>query len=91
MFSEYFRKKWTSSKLANSIHCLDNINIPTVLEDWDEKDGSIEDHKRRHGQVVTEMIVVMIIRTVFHAIMLVPIVYTGNYTIEYNSRYLNSN
>ena len=76
-FSEDFRKKWTSSKLAKFIHCLENINIPSVWKDWDEKDGSIEDHKRRHGQVVKEMVAIMIIRTVFHSLMLAPMVYTG--------------
>jgi len=75
--SEDFRKKWTSSKLAKFIHCLENINIPTVWKDWEEKDGSIEDHKRRHGQVVTEMVVIMVIRTIFNAVMLAPIVYTA--------------
>ena len=63
--------------LAKVIHCFENTNIPTVWMDWDEKDGSIEDHKKRHGQVVKEMIVIMIIRIIFHAVMLAPIVYTG--------------
>ena len=76
-FSEDFRKDWTSSKLAKFIHCFENTNVPTVWMDWEEKDGSIEDHKKRHGQVVTEMVVIMIIRTIFHAVMLSPIVYTG--------------
>ena len=45
--------------------------------DWEEKDGSVDDHKKRHGQVITEMVVIMIIRIIFHAVMLAPIVYTG--------------
>ena len=45
--------------------------------DWEEKDGSIDDHKKRHGQVITEMVVIMIIRIIFHAVMLASIVYTG--------------
>ena len=82
-FSEDFRKKWTSSKLAKFIHCLENTNIPTVWKDWDEMDGSIEDHKKRHGQVVTEMVVIIIIRHIFHAVMMTPMLYTGS-QIFYN-------
>ena len=79
-FSEDFRKKWTSSKLVKFIHCLENTNIPTVWKDWDEMDGSIEDHKKRHGQVVTEMVVIIIIRHIFHAVMMTPMLYTGSQT-----------
>ena len=75
--SEDFRKNCTSSKLIKFIHSLENTNIPTVWMDWEEKDGSIDDHKKRHGQVITEMVVIMIIRIIFHAVMLAPIVYTG--------------
>ena len=75
--SEDFRKNWTSSMLEKFIHCLENINIPTVWMDWDEKKGSIEDHKKRHKQVVTEMVCIMLIRTFFHSLMFTPIVYTG--------------
>ena len=59
------------------IHCFENTNIPTVWMDWEEMDGSIEDHKKRHGQVVREMVVIMIIRNLNHAMMLAPIVLTG--------------
>ena len=75
--SEDFRTNWTTSLLFKLIHCVENTNVPTVWMDWEEKEGSIEDHKRRHGQVVTEMVVIMIIRTIFHVVMLAPIVYTG--------------
>ena len=76
-FSEDFRRYWTSSTLEMFIHCFENTNIPTVWMDWEEMDGSIEDHKKRHGQVVREMVVIMIIRNLNHAMMLAPIVLTG--------------
>ena len=77
-FSEDFRKSWTSFKLSKFFHCLENTNIATVWKDWEEKDGSIDDHKERHGEVIKEMVVIMIIKTVFHVVMFTPIVYTGN-------------
>ena len=77
-FSEDFRKSWTSFKLPKFFHCLENTNIATVWKDWEEKDGSIDDHKERHRHVIKEMVVIMIIKTVFHFVMFTPIVYTGN-------------
>ena len=74
---EDFRNNWNSSLLFKFIHCVENTNIPTVWMDWEEKKGSIEDHKRRHGQVLKEMVVIMIIRTIFNAVLLTPIIYTG--------------
>ena len=76
-FSEDFRKTWTLSPLAKFVHCLENTNVPTVWKDWEEDGGNVEDHKRRHRQVVTEMVVIMIIRTIFHAFMLSPVLFTG--------------
>ena len=67
---------------------MENTNIPTAWMDWEEKDGSIDDHKKRYGQVITEMVVIMIIRIIFHAVMLAPIVYTG---VDYHSIFLDLN
>ena len=75
--SEDFRNNGDSSLLFKFIHCVENTNFPTIWMDWEEKTGSIEDHKRRHGQVITEMIVVMIIRTIINGVMMVPLIYTG--------------
>ena len=75
--SEDFRKNWNSYLLFTFIHCVENTNIPTVWMDWEEKKGSVEDHKQRHAQVMQEMMIIMIIRTIFNAIMMAPIIYTG--------------
>ena len=72
-----FKKTFTSSPLANLVHCLENTNVPTVFKDWEEDGGSVEEHKRRHRKVVTEMVIIMIIRTLIHGVMLVPLLYTG--------------
>ena len=76
IFSEDFRKS-PSPLLFKFIHCVENTNIPTVWTDWEEKKGSIEDHKKKHGNVLKEMTAIMIIRTIFNSLMLVPILYTG--------------
>ena len=75
--SEDFRKNGESPLLFKLIHCVENTNTPTVWMDWEEKNDSVEDHKQRHGQVLREMMVIMLIRSIYNAVMLVPIVYTG--------------
>ena len=76
----YFRSNWTSSLLLKLVHCVENSNIPTVWVDWDEREGTLEEHKERHDQVLTEMFTMMAIRAIFNAVMLAPIVYTGSTT-----------
>ena len=72
---------------------MENTNIPTVWMDWEEKKGSIEDHIRRHGQVMKEMVVIMVIRTIFNAVMMSPVIYTGknNWTIFQVKTFNSSN
>ena len=91
--SEDFRRNLNSSLLFKLIHCVENTNIPTVWMDWEEKKGSIEDHIRRHGQVMKEMVVIMVIRTIFNAVMMSPVIYTGknNWTIFQVKTFNSSN
>ena len=70
-------KSGPSSLLFKIIHCVENTNIPTVWKDWDEEDGTIEDHQRRHAEVTKEINTIIGIRSFFNAVMLVPVVYTG--------------
>ena len=60
------------------VHGLENVNMPTLWRDWDLDKGSMEDHKKKHTKVLVEMILVIIIRAVFHGIMIIPIIITGN-------------
>merc|ERR1719232_2214460 len=75
--SEDFRTNGTSSLLSKFVHCVENTNIPTVWVDWDEREGTLEEHKERHDQVLKEMNAMIAIRTIFNAVMLAPIVYTA--------------
>ena len=80
--SEDFRTNGTSSLLFKLVHCVENTNIPTVWVDWDEREGTLEEHKERHAQVLTEMNVMMGIRAFINAVMLAPLIYTGKVEIE---------
>ena len=64
------------------VHGLENANMPTVWRDWDMDPGTIKDHKKRQTKVLMEMILIMVVRIGFHAIMLLPFVYTGKHTIN---------
>merc|ERR1719232_1932275 len=75
--SEDFRTNGSSSLLFKLVHCVENTNIPTVWVDWDEREGTLEEHKERHDQVLKEMNVMMGIRAFFNALMLTPIIYTA--------------
>ena len=45
--------------------------------DWEEERDSIANHKKRHAIVVKKMVGIMILRSIFHAIMVALILYTG--------------
>ena len=59
------------------VHGMENANVPTVFQDWDLDTGSMEAHKKKHFRVLVEMILIIIVRAVFHAIMLIPLIITG--------------
>ena len=59
------------------IHAVECVSMPSVFRDWDMDDGSVQDHRRRHGKVLTEMVLTIIARFIFHSAMLVPVVLTG--------------
>ena len=63
------------------VHGLENANMPTVWQDWDMEKGSVTDHKRRQTRVILEMLLMMVVRAAFHALMLLPIIFTGKFII----------
>ena len=75
--SKHFKKN-CASLLEKMVHGLENANMPVVWHDWDLDKGSLEDHRQRHFKVLVEMVSIMVIRTIFHLIMLVPVLYTGD-------------
>ena len=63
------------------VHGLENANMPTVWQDWDMEKGSVREHKRRQTRVILEMLLMMVVRAAFHALMLLPIIFTGKFII----------
>ena len=59
------------------VHGLENVNIPSVWRDWDMDKGGITEHKRRRTRVLLEMVAIMVVRSAFHAIMVLPVIITG--------------
>ena len=60
------------------VHGLENVSIPSVWRDWDMDKGRMEDHKRRRTRVLLEMVAIMVVRFAFHALMVIPVIITGN-------------
>ena len=73
------------------VHGLENASIPSVWRDWDMDKGGIEDHERRRTRVLWEMVAIMVVRSVFHALMVLPVIITGNVKLYhlYNSGFFH--
>ena len=75
-----------STVLQMMIHSVECVSMPSVFRDWDMDNGSMEDHKCRQKKVLLEMLLTIFVRFIIHAIMLVPVIFTGkNYSIHLNS------
>ena len=66
--SEEFRKG--GIRFQKVIHIITNTNIPMMYCDWDYKDVSVEEHRRRYGCL-------LLVNTVFSLMLLGPLWYTG--------------
>ena len=64
--------------LQMMIHSVECVSMPSIFRDWDMDNGSVEDHKWRHKKVLVEMMLIIFVRFIIHAIMLVPVIFTGN-------------
>ena len=56
--------------------------MPAVWQDWDMEKGSVRDHKRRQTRVILEMLLIMMVRAAFHALMLLPIIWERHALLE---------
>ena len=48
-----------------------------MYRDWDHKDVSVEEHRRRYKKTETEMGCLLLVNTVFSLVLLGPLWYTG--------------
>ena len=86
--SSKFRQSTVLQMIIHSVECL---SMPSAFRDWDMDNGSVEDHKCRHKKVLLEMLLTIFVRFIIHAIMLVPVIFTGkNYPSCSNSSEWNS-
>ena len=74
--SEEFRKGGIRSG-PKVIHIITNTNIPMMYCDWDYKDVSVEEHRRRYKKTEIEMACLLLVNTVFSLILLGPLWYTS--------------
>ena len=69
--SEHFSKFCTfKNSLEVVVYVLENINTPTVWRDWDTDAGTDDLYTIKHRKVVIEMVLMMLVRNLFHFIML---------------------
>ena len=69
--SEHFSKFSTfKNSLEVVVYVLENTNTPTVCRDWDTGVGTDDDHTIKHRKVFIEMVLMMLVRNLFHFIML---------------------
>ena len=73
--SEEFRKG--GIRFQKVIHIITNTNIPMMYCDWDYKDVSVEEHRRRYKKTEIEMGCLLLVNTVFSLMLLGPLWYTG--------------
>ena len=62
------------SAIDTLIHGISNCFIPHPMEEWDEKEGTVEMHRQRKYLVWIEMVASIILNFVFNVILLVPLI-----------------
>lgn len=71
------KKFQQADKLDKFLHCMENLNIAYPFQDFDYLSGTAEEHKDRFRKVNIEVLCTMLVNFIFHALMLIPLWYTG--------------
>ena len=82
-----FISKWkTSNIFVNNLnfldkfmHCVENTNIASNVQEWDDGKGDALAHKKRMEANLKETVIVIWIKTFFNIVLLMPICYLGKY------------
>ena len=76
----YFVKKYSNPKpfdrldwLNKIIHSMENSQIPSPMEDFEELPGSVNQHIERSQNILKEMGLTILANCFYHLIMLIPI------------------
>ena len=72
------------------IHGICNCFIPHPMEEWDEKEGSVEMHRLRKHLVLKEMIASILLNFVFNLILLTPLIILGINVFDRHAILVNS-
>lgn len=72
--TEQFKRK---SFLQKIMHSVENCSLVSPLLDWDTETGNVAAHRKKMQQVKEEMSAAMLMNFFWHAVMLVPILFTG--------------
>ena len=75
---DFKREEHTTNKI---LHTLENLNFASPFRDWDDGDYSIKQFKERACAVRMEMIWTQAINIIATLLMMVPLWYTGSYTL----------
>ena len=54
------------------MHGFENSHLALPLEDWDHKDGSVQDHKNRMEMVKKETLSVILVNGFFSLLTVIP-------------------
>ena len=78
--SDHFRLKFNF--LEKIIHSLENINVPTSCQEWDDCNGDDQEHITRMKANFKEVLIVTIIKTAFNLLLLLPLIYLGKFEVN---------
>ena len=82
-----FISKWNTSNifvnnlnfLDKFIHCVENTNIASNVQEWDDGKGDALERKKRLESNLKETVIIIWIKTFFNIVLLMPICYLGEY------------
>ena len=75
--SEEFQSK--GNYFEKLLHLLENVNFPVPYRDWDHGRHSVAEFRRRYSNTEREMIWSFVVTSLYTAVMITPLFYTGCY------------
>ena len=65
------------SFIDNLVHAVCNCFIPSPMEEWDERKGTVSDHQSRQTKVFQEMLASILLNFTFNLLLLSPLIILG--------------
>ena len=70
-------KFYAAKKSGKFSHIIETLNFPDCYGDWDEGDGSSEEHRERYKKARKEMLAMIGVQFIFNLVLLSPVFVTG--------------